>query len=191
MTPLGHLAITLLSLTGCTSDAPPPPITADVLPLEDYTALEESATWTWRDDGMDTGLVLEEVVRGLHTGDGYVALRRGVRWGDADEVGFLQWEVGNGLALSAWQLGELVGTSSVKMVANSTNWGDTHTEDDWSCTTRKATEVDTWYGVFDDGLEVTCSGDAGLAGTFSFAAGRGLVRLQDAEFELNLVSAAF
>jgi len=178
-------------LSACTDDSPAPPVTGETVPVDDYVGLSEDATWTWRDDGLTTELVFEELLRGHHQGEGLVALRRGERWGDAEEVGHLQWDVAGGLTLSSWVLGDIEGETTVPLLGAGAEWGDTVEQDDWICTNSKATEIDTWYGVFEDGLVVSCEGGAGLEGTYSFALDRGLVLFQGTLFSLDLVSAGF
>lgn len=190
---MSPVVLSLLGL-GCAPAAGPPPPGGGTMTASDgelsaagFAGLEDDASWTWRDDDADT-LDLDRVIHGRHEGEGYVALRRGGRWADAQEIGHLAWTLEGGLGLTSWALDDAVGDSQVLLLTDGTGWGGNHQDGDWSCTASENVPVDSWYGLFEDGLMLECSGSGGLAGSYAFAWNRGLVGFRGKAFALDLVS---
>ncbi|MFH1467088.1 MAG: hypothetical protein ABIO70_22080 [Pseudomonadota bacterium] len=156
--------------------------------LSSYLALEEGASWTYR-EVLDTGAVeAEDLMAARFQGDGLVALRDGARWADGTDAGQLRWAEGHGLTLESWRLGSESGSEPVTLVATGSGSGDSSASGGLTCIATFPTAVTSWYADFDDGMVVTCEGAGGLAGAWSFAAGFGLVRLEAAAQTLDLVA---
>jgi hypothetical protein len=147
-----------------------------------YSGLEEDATWTYRDDGgswNDTGYELNEVslIKAIHTGEGKIEFRRGLRWVDGEPIGSIQLSDSDGLRLENWNLpfGQGEGDfpfSSVEIVTGETVSGD------WDCIATQSEEgVSTYYAQYDQVYSFGCSG-GGLEGIWSFAYQFGLVRFE-------------
>jgi hypothetical protein len=161
---------------------------AGALEPSGYLALEEGASWTYRDI-VDTAAPLpEEFVVARHEGAGRVGLRAGARWADGVAIGHLGWQEGDDLALSDWELGGEPGTGPVTLAAAGSADGDTTESGGFACTASFPVAIETWYARFEDGLAVTCAGDGALEGVWSLAPGFGLVRLEARAQTLDLVA---
>ena len=182
---LASLALALgIGAAACGEDAPPPG-SSD---LADFLALEEGASWTYRDE-LDTGAAdPEELMAARFQGAGLVALRDGARWADGTDAGHLLWAAGRGLTLDDWALGSSGGAEPVTLAADGGASGDSVTSGGLTCTATFPTAVTSWYADFEEGLQVDCEGPGGLAGQWSFASGFGLVRMQVEAMTLDLVA---
>lgn len=147
-----------------------------------YSGLEENATWTYRDDGGswdDTGYELNEtsLIKAVHTGEGNVEFRRGLRWVDGEPIGSIKLSDSDGLRLEKWNLpfGQGEGDfpfSSAEIVIGETVSGD------WDCIATQSEEgVATYYAEYEQVYSFECSG-GGLEGVWSFAYQFGLVSFE-------------
>jgi len=174
-----------LLLLGCTGQPPPTP--GEVNEVADYTGLAEGASWVYRDDGLDETPVEDELLRARYQGDGLVELRRGYRWADADPAGSIRWDTSDGLELTALQLGSVSWSGALRLADPEPENGDQQVRGGNHCLTDDAQVVETFYADYDDALLLSCTGDA-LPGTYAFARGVGLVRLEIDGLTIDLVA---
>ncbi len=183
---------------GCSSPEPESSATTtELFEMDDYHGLSEGASWTYRDDsatdaGMEEAsteepLDEELLLRARHLGGGAVEVRRGTRWADATPTASLIWDSSEGLSLLAWDHPAASGSGRLPFADADPAVGETMSAGGWTCTASTPAEVWTFYGVFEDCLQFSCTGDTALAGEWIFANGHGLVSL-DASFALDLVA---
>jgi len=189
MTPL---LLSALALSGaCNSGR----FSESAIGVQDFHGLVLGASWTWRDDTLaaqyeepeDGGELevadepaAEQLLKGRLEGD-TIVIRRGARFPDGADEGHLQFDTGAGLALVSWDFAGMTGDTWLPLVYDDTAWEDTVQSAAWSCTYNRVDAVRTWYAVFEDTLQITCSGGEGPAATWTFARDRGLVRLDSLE----------
>lgn len=174
----------LLALAGCElfAGTEPPGVT-----VTEFAGLDDGASWTWR-DAADTGLpIAEELVHGHHTGEGMVELRRGVQWGSAEPVGYLEWDTQLRLGLAGWEFGEDGGDELITLANDGALDGDITFAKSGSCAFTLPEGVDTYYAHFTDVAQFVCSGTS-LDGTYYFARTVGLIRLEADAFDLDLIA---
>jgi len=177
-------------LLGCTLSDGSVDAVLDVR-ISDYVPLDEGGAWTYRDDANgdseglpdDDELVLAQVVEG-----GEIGLRRGSRWADAVPLGWMVWDVEDGLALEAFSYGELEGSQSHRFAQDSPLVNTEVTDGEWSCETERLATFETWYGEYEHILKITCNGSEVLGGNWFFAKNIGLIRVQGEAFDLDLVA---
>ncbi len=145
----------------------------------EYAGLDEGAAWSWREtaDVLDSGGAdITEAIRGRHTGDGYVEMRLGDPWADAIDLGFLQWDIADGIVLSGWRLGGAESGTPRAFVRTGTEPGEAVSENGFGCLTSRPSEPRTvYYATFEDVVEFDCQGDPALEGLWVFARGHGLI----------------
>ena len=158
-----------------------------------YSGLEEGATWTYRDDSAgwdDTGYELDEgaLIKASHLGEGRIELRRGLRWADGDSIGEIQISDADGLRLESWSLSFGSGNGDYPFSEAQIVSGDSISAD-WDCTIlRPEGGISTYYANYENAFSFQCE-NGGLAGTWSFAFGVGLVRFEgDSGDVLELVA---
>ena len=179
--------------------------------IGEWHGLEEESAWTFRDDAIgDEAPEPEELVLARYAGEGQMELRRGERWADADPIGSLSFELTDGLTLIGWEVDGASGEGIYPVYEGEPTPGATVSNGSWSCEVDLNEDVETFYGIFPASMRVGCtiggiglddgsSGDTGSseavygvtgtpAGYWSFAPGIGLVRVQSADFDLNLVA---
>lgn len=187
MTPaarLGGLAA-LLTLWGCDGGATG---SSDGLITADYSGLVDGATWTWRDDvSTDELPAEEELLRGRYVGEGVIELRRGERFADAEPWGFLEFDTSEGLALTAWELGEVSGEGRTPLSEERILDDQLVVAGRAQCVGQTFMTHDTFYATFDAAVRFDCAG-GGLPGVYVFAKSVGLVSLRTSSVTLDLVA---
>lgn len=155
--------------------------------LDQY--FEGATAWTWRDE-LDTGEVDDAtVLRGELDEEGSVAVRRGARYADGVAVGVLRWDLSAAdLVLSSWAWGDADDDAATIFAREGGASGDTVTNLKGSCVAEAVDELETRYGTFDRALASTCTGTAAPEGTWWFAPGYGLVRVETDVITLDLVA---
>ncbi|MCB9762125.1 MAG: hypothetical protein H6739_20055 [Alphaproteobacteria bacterium] len=155
--------------------------------LEAWYALTEGQAWTYRDDGEDADPDEAELLHARHVGDGEVELRRGARWTDGEVEGRLTWDDSDGLALVDWELGALTGSGDYPVLERDSSGGDEVGQGGWTCRIETLQEIETFYGVFREGVVAECTGVA-LTGTYAFGKDVGLVAFEGGGLRLDLVA---
>jgi hypothetical protein len=187
VTPRG-LTLTLLScaaLWGCDGGAMG---TSDGLITADYNGLVDGASWTWRDDVSAEELPAEEaLLRGRYVGEGIIEIRRGERFADAEPWGFLEFDTSEGLALVAWELGEVVGEGRTPLSDDRIVDEQLVVSGRAQCVGQTFMTHDTFYATFDAAVRFDCAG-GGLPGVYIFAKTVGLVSLRTNSVTLDLVA---
>ena len=169
---VSHLSL----LAACGITSPAPPAAPDYIDPTAYHGLFDGNSWTWRDDEGDGIPEEEELLRAQLLDEVVVDIRRGIRWADGTPSGRLMWDLSDGLAIANWEIGDSAGDDLRPLVLAQSLWGDTIEEGDWRCDVAGPTSVETYYALYSDVLQITCTGD-GPAGIWSFARDRGLVHL--------------
>lgn len=153
-----------------------------------YLGLEDGASWVYRDDGERDEPVPERLLQARLMDEGMVELRRGVRWADAQEEGWLQWGVEEGIWLESWSLFGFSGDEPLQLASTSQANGDSVSQEGWQCTLEVPLEVETFYATYEDPLLLDCQGDKGIPGRYYFAENFGLILLEGADFTLDIVA---
>ena len=176
----------------------------------DWHGLSMDAAWTYRDDAItDEAPEPAELVLARYNGDGQMELRRGERWADADSIGSLVFDLNNGLSLVSWNVDGASGEGNFPVYEGEPTNQSAVSNGSWTCQAAMNEDVETFYGIFPSSMRIGCTvGGVGLdgqsmdtgdvqevygvtgspAGYWSFAPGVGLVRVQAADFDLNLVA---
>lgn len=162
--------------------------------MTNYHGIEEGASWTYRDDGadFDTGTSPPDdasLILAHHVGNGFVELRRGVRWVEAEPLGHLEFSVTEqALQLISWELPTGSGSGNYLLSDELPDEGEVFTSEDWSCTVYRPEYLWTYYGYYDDVVILDCTG-GGLSGYYAFGKGAGLIRFEGTEgYSLDLVA---
>ena len=115
-------------------------------------------------------------------------MRRGVRWVDGPTEVFLVFDQGDQFTLKSWEMDGDSGSKDVPFGSHALAQGQAVSEKNWFCSTVRRTEVETYYGVFDDVVQFQCEGSAGPEGNWTFAKDLGLVHYESGDYTLNLVA---
>lgn len=162
--------------------------TSDGLITADYNGLVDGASWTWRDDVSTDELPAEEaLLRGRYVGEGIIEIRRGARFPDAEPWGFLEFDVSEGLALVAWELGDVVGEGRTPLSEDRIVDEQLIVAGRAQCVGQTFMTHDTFYATFDAAVRFDCAG-GGLPGVYVFAKTVGLVSLRTNNVTLDLVA---
>lgn len=150
---------------------------------------EGTASWTFRDDG-DTGDVDDsQVLRGQLDEDGTMEVRRGTRYAEGEKVGSFRWDLtATDLVLSGWSWGSEGSDTATFFARGGAHSGDSVGNLQGDCVAESVADVSTHYGTFDHALASTCVDTPAPSGTWWFAPGFGLVRLESDIVTLDLVA---
>lgn len=170
----------LLGLLACNRREPYENIDPEAAGISEYHALEEGASWIYRDDQGDSEPDEESLLRAQLSGD-TVELRRGARWADAEPVGALSWAWDDGLTLTGWSLpsgdaGDDAVFVSGEIIEFAEGCAYTVPEEGWP----------TYHGTFEAAVVFTCTEP--LAVELAFGLGAGLIWLQTDDDTLDLVA---
>ena len=180
-------------------------VAVEDIDLTDYSRLQDGVAWTYRDDenaGDTENIPSEEDLLRAHGYEGdaeaedegsdyfTIEFRRGERWVDGIEYGFMQLHLSEE-QLEMWSF-DLSGTTSqdiLPLAHISPIENPTVSNGSWSCTTTPIEEQWTWYGTFQNVLEVVCQGGP-LAGVYVLGSQAGFISitLDDADIDLQLVA---
>ena len=180
-------------------------VTTEELLISEYSRLQDGVAWTYRDDenSLDTeDIPSEEDLLRAHGYEGSiedeeegtnyftVEFRRGERWVDGTPYGSMQLHLSDE-QLEIWSF-DLLGVTHEEILplANfSPLENQTVSNENWSCTTALIEEQWTWYGTFQNALEITCTGGV-LAGTYVMASRAGFISitLDETDLDLQLVA---
>lgn len=176
-----------LLLLGCGSEGGQE--SGDVLSITDFHGLVDGASWTYRDDGETEESPSDDVLlRSRYLGSGEIDMRRGVRWVDGPTEVFLVFDQGDQFVLKSWEMDGGSGSRDLPLGSHAVAQGQAVDEKNWFCRTVTRTEVETYYGVFDDVIQFQCEGAAGPEGNWTFAKDLGLVHYEGSDYTLNLVA---
>ncbi|MCK6520979.1 hypothetical protein L6R49_05985 [Myxococcota bacterium] len=179
------LPLTLIVCWGCGDGVRG---TSDGLLTADYNGLVDGATWTWRDDVSTDELPDEaELLRGRYVGEGVIEIRRGERFADAEPWGFLEFDTSEGLALVAWELGEVTGEGRTPLSGDRILDDQLNVSGRAQCVGQTYMTHDTFYATYDAAVRFDCAG-GGLPGVYIFSKGVGLVALRTNSVTLDLVA---
>jgi hypothetical protein len=177
--------VCVAALWGCDGGATG---TSDGLITADYSGLVDGASWTWRDDvSTDELPAEEELLRGRYVGEGLIEIRRGERFADAEPWGFLEFDVSDGLALVAWELGEVVGEGRTPLSEDRIVDEQLVVAGRAQCVGQTFMTHDTFYATFDAAVRFDCAG-GGLPGVYIFAKSVGPVSIRTNAVTLDLVA---
>ena len=166
--------------------------------IQDYHGFSSEASWTFRDSTVDYDLRAEEILntppdegallRVRYTGNGELDFRRGTRWADGTRAGVLAFYLDDDFSLTEWDFGPYRGEGDLPLGNEQPLEGQALETSRWFCKTIRRTEIETYYGYFDDVVQFDCSGDAGPSGQWTFARDMGLVSYDSAAYSLTLVA---
>lgn len=161
--------------------------------MSDYHGMVEDASWIYLDTevAVDSGEILPSenaLLRVRHTGDGMMEFRRGDRWADAQDIGYMAWNKTDGLKLKGFQLPFGSNTETWPMATEQLQSPGKASQGAWTCLSTRLDSFETWYAVFTDVFQFSCSGGGGPEGVYSFARGIGLVQLETSDYSLDLVA---
>ena len=177
--------VSIAALWGCDGGSTD---TSDVLITSDYSGLVDGASWTWRDDVSTDELPAEEaLLRGRYVGEGLIEIRRGERFADAEPWGFLEFDVSAGLALVAWELGDVVGEGRTPLSEERIVDEQLVVAGRAQCVGQTFMTHDTFYATFDAAVRFDCAG-GGLPGVYVFAKTVGPVAIRTNSVTLDLVA---
>jgi hypothetical protein len=166
--------------------------------IQDYHGFSSEASWTFRDSTVDFSVREEEILdtppdegellRVRYTGNGELDFRRGARWADGTRAGVLSFFLDSDFSLTGWDLGPYRGEGDLPLGNEQPLDGQAVEASGWFCKTVRRTEVETYYGYFDDIVQFDCTGDAGPSGQWTFARDMGLVAYDSVDYSLSLVA---
>ena len=169
--------------------------------ITDYSRLQDGVSWTYRDDenAEDTeDIPFDEDLLRAHGYEGSeedeeegsdyftIEFRRGERWVDGIEYGSMQLHLSDE-QLEIWMF-DLSGITSEEifpLAHISPLENPSVSEGNWNCTTTLIEEEWTWYGTFQNVLEISCKGGP-LAGTYVLASRAGFISISLDDVDLNL-----
>ena len=180
-------------------------IVVENIDLTDYSRLQDGVAWTYRDDensGDTEDIPSEEDLLRAHGYEGSkeeeeensnyftIEFRRGERWVDGTEYGSMQLHLSEEqLEIWAFDLSGIHSEEIFPLAHISPLDNPSVSDGSWNCTTTLIEEEWTWYGTFQNVLEVSCQGGI-LAGTYVLASRAGFISisLEDADLNLQLVA---
>ena len=160
--------------------------------MSDYHGLTDGASWTYRDDSpenIESELPEEfNLLRVHHETQGVMTIRRGSRWVDASDAGEIIWSSDDGLTLESWSLpGGLNGSGPLQVASERPDDNPEIEDGDSRCTTLELSDHETWFGVFDQALQIDCIGGP-FEGRLVFGKRVGVIQLQVDDYGLDLVA---
>ena len=197
------MTLPLLSLFACKQSTTS--ASTENIQISEYSRLQDGVAWTYRDDenSADTeDIPSEEDLLRAHGYEGSIEgeeegtdfftieFRRGERWVDGSPYGSMQLHLSEEqLEIWSFDLAGLVHEEIVPLAHISPLDNPTVSNGNWSCTTALVEEQWTWYGSFENVLEINCSGGS-LAGTYVLASRAGFIsiELDDSDLDLQLVA---
>jgi hypothetical protein len=155
-----------------------------------YLGLEEGASWVYRDDGSQDPPDAEGLLQArlMDVDEGRVEFRRGVRWADGDDEGWMVWGTQGGISLESWSFHGFSGDESLPMTRGSQESGTSVGIQGWSCTLNLLPEIVTYYATYEHPIEIDCSGSKGIPGRWYLVRDFGLVLLESDAFTLDIVA---
>ena len=197
------MILLLLSLFACKESTTS--ASSENILISEYSRLQDGVAWTYRDDenSSDTeDIPSEEDLLRAHGYEGSIEgeeegtdfftieFRRGERWVDGSPYGSMQLHLSEEqLEIWSFDLAGLVHEEIVPLAHISPLENPTVSSGNWSCTTTLVEEQWTWYGTFENVLEINCSGGP-LAGSYVLASRAGFISivLDDSNLDLQLVA---
>ena len=172
-------------LIACAGDESPTSTLFNIV-LEEYHELDEPKSWTYRDDMPVEPETLPDESQLLlaKNEDGYVAIRRGSRWADAQDVGHLSWDISEGLRVLSWELPFSSSDTGFLLTDTEVEVDSTTTDGGWSCTLKRPDSLWTWYAEYQDVLQFHCIGSSDIQFFFGKRAGLVLLLIDGQELEL-------
>ena len=175
-------------------------VTEEIL-ISEYSRLQDGVAWTYRDDenNSDTeDIPSEEDLLRAHGYEGSIEeeeegtnyftieFRRGERWVDGIPYGSMQLHLSDEqLEIWAFDLLGVTHEEILPLAHLSPLENPTVSSGNWSCTTTLIEEQWTWYGTFQNVLEINCTGGV-LAGTYVMASRAGFISITMEETDLDL-----
>lgn len=144
--------------------------------LDTYVRL--SGSWTWRDDGGTESPEAATLLHGQYE-DG-ITIRRGVRWKDGEDVGQIAISASDGIVVSGWSVDGEGEDGELVLAEAGATFGDVSSS---GCELSHPDEIVSYYASWDNTLVSTCA-----ASTWSFGEAAGLVRLDTADWAMELVA---
>ena len=166
--------------------------------IQDYHGFSDESSWTYRDSTVDLSVRDEDVLetppdedallRVRYVGNGELDFRRGTRWADGTRAGVLAFFLDSDFSLTEWDFGPYRGEGDLPLGNEQPLEGQALESSGWFCKTIRRTEVETYYGYFNDVVQFECTGNAGPSGVWTFARDMGLVSYDSDDYSLSLVA---
>ena len=182
-----YVPLLVVALIGCSH--PKSTSVTESIDIADFHGFASGAAWSYRDDGIvDEAPEDDDLLRTRYIG-GALDFRRGARWADAESTAEAAFYLTDDeFGLSGWDLGPYSGSQRLPLTSTTPAEGQTIKASGWSCVTNRKIEVETYYGFFPDVIQFECEGNAGPAGSWTFAKDIGLVSYVGDEYDLSLVA---